>query len=228
MQIVSRLLLLLVALPCSVHAHRLDEYLQAALIEIKPEEIAVQLNLTPGVDVASPVIWMIDRDRDGKVSTAEGNAYAKALMRQLAMRMDDRPLKIELKGAQFDPINELKDGMGIIRIDLSARPGTLRAGHHVLSFDNHHLSNMSVYLVNALLPRNPGIQIVKQERNENQSIGRIYFSAATPSGEDRAARAPMVATAFVFLVFVLSVILVRKHGMSVTLPNDNQVPPKSK
>ena len=211
MQIVSRLLPLLLALPCPVHAHRLDEYLQAALIEIKSEEITVELNLTPGVDVASPVIWMLDRDRDGNISPAEGDAYARALMRQLAMRMDNRPLKIELRGTHFDPINELKDGTGNIRIDLSARPGTLPVGHHVLSFDNRHLSNMSVYLVNALLPRSPGIQVLRQERNENQSIGRIYFSAATPSGEDRAARAPMFVAAFVVLVFAFTVVLQRNH-----------------
>ncbi len=45
------LLLALVALPSTADAHRLDEYLQATLVDIEPGVLRLRINLTPGVDI---------------------------------------------------------------------------------------------------------------------------------------------------------------------------------
>src|ERR1041385_4307254 len=70
------LVLLCLASPCSVFAHRLDECLQATLVVIEPDRIRLQMNFTPGVAVAEQVLAQIDTDHDGTISTKEiGRAH---------------------------------------------------------------------------------------------------------------------------------------------------------
>jgi hypothetical protein len=161
-----------------LEAHRLDEYLQAALIDIKSGEASVQLYLTPGVEVAEDVLRLIDTDRDGRISAGEESAYAKEVLKQLAVQLDDDPVKLVLLRTAFDPIPALKNGTGNIVLEMRGFIKLASAGRHILSFENRHQPKMSVYLVNAVLPKDPAIQILKQERNENQSAGRISFSFA--------------------------------------------------
>src|SRR5207247_2232545 len=93
-------------------AHRLDEYLQAALIEIGPAQITLKLNLAPSVEIAEAVLQSIDRDRDDHISEEEGAAYFASLVKELVMRIDDRPLQLELLRTEMDSISELKEGTG--------------------------------------------------------------------------------------------------------------------
>ena len=92
---VVSLLLALLAFPSAVFAHRLDEYLQATLVAIEPGDVRLQINLTPGVEVAEQVLAQIDRDRDGAISRNEAAAYAELLKRDLTF--GDGRAKIELK-----------------------------------------------------------------------------------------------------------------------------------
>jgi hypothetical protein len=165
----------------SARAHRLDECLQAALIEIKADEARVQVNLSPGVQVADAFVWNIDRNHDGKISAAEGKDYAKKFVAKLRLSLDERPLTLEFIEADCDSVAELKSGAGNIHVEMRARLARMDAGEHVLSFENHHQSDLSVYLFNAILPKTDAIRISKQERNDNQSTGRIYFSVKDSS-----------------------------------------------
>src|SRR5690348_9557215 len=67
----------------TVSAHRRDEYLQAARLDIASDRIEVQLDLTPGIALADRVVWEIDGDHDGVVSDAEARAYANAVEQHL-------------------------------------------------------------------------------------------------------------------------------------------------
>ncbi len=48
-----------------VSAHRLDEYLQAARIDLQRDGVRIALDLTPGSAVADALIAAVDRDHDG-------------------------------------------------------------------------------------------------------------------------------------------------------------------
>ena len=50
------LLLALFSFPTAAFAHRDDQYLQATLVIIEPDEVRLQINLTPGIAVAEQVI----------------------------------------------------------------------------------------------------------------------------------------------------------------------------
>ena len=64
-------------------------------------------------------------------------------------------------------IDEMRHGMGTIR--LRAVGGVeVRAGRHRLDVVNAHRRDTSVYLVNALVPDDSGIDIVSQSRDAHQ------------------------------------------------------------
>jgi hypothetical protein len=170
------LLIALLAVPSAVFAHRDDQYLQATLVAIEPSGVRLQINLTPGIAVAEQVIAQIDRDRDGEISKQEATVCAEALRRDLTLRIDGRKLELRLTGSEFVPPEELRTGSGIIQMELSSTFGALVAGSHRLTLENRHLTAISVYLINAVQPRLATIQITRQKRNDNQSVGEIEFT----------------------------------------------------
>ena len=170
------LLLALLSLPSDAFAHRDDEYLQATLVVIEPREVRLQINLTPGIAVAEQVIALLDRNRDGVISTKEAAAYTELLKRDLTVRLDGRNSELNLTASEFVSPAELRTGSGIIQIEFSASFGPLAAGSHSLTLENRHLTRISVYLINASQPRFATIQITRQKRNDTQSAGEIGFT----------------------------------------------------
>lgn len=164
------------ALPSTSEAHRLDEYLQATLVSVEPGEVRLKINLTPGVAVADQVIQLIDRDRDGLISTNEATAYAKVLMRELFLRLDQRKVELKLISSNFPTPTELRTGSGIIQIEFYATAGSLPSGAHKLILENRHLRGLSVYLFNAAQPGSGSVHITRQKRNNSQSLGEIEFT----------------------------------------------------
>jgi hypothetical protein len=162
--------------PSAAFAHRLDEYLQATLVAIEPGDIRLQMNLTPGVQVADQVLARMDSDHDGAISPKEAAAYAESLKRDLVVRLDRRTLELKLTALNLPEPGALREGVGIIQLEFSVASGALRAGAHSLSIENQHLPGVSVYLLNAAKPKADSIEITGQKRNENQSAGEIGFT----------------------------------------------------
>ena len=179
-RITRHLLWLLLALPSAGLAHQLDEYIQSTLVAIEPGEIRLQMNLTPGVEVASNVLTLIDRDHNGLISTNEAVAYAEAVQRDLIVRLDQHTVGLKLNASNFPAMNELRTGWGIIQIEFSVTPGSFAIGAHKLTFENRHLPAVSAYLVNAARPKSDLIQITGQKRNETQSSGEVDFNLSAP------------------------------------------------
>jgi hypothetical protein len=169
------LLLGLTATHSTVLAHRLDEYLQATLVNIEAGEIRLQINFTPGVAVAEQVLAVIDRDHNGVISTNEAAAYAELVKHDLSARLDQHKLVLKLASANFAVPAELRTGWGIIQIEFSSTIAPLKPGAHRLAVKNKHLPKLSVYLFNAAPPSSRTVQIIRQKRNENQSTGEIEF-----------------------------------------------------
>lgn len=170
------LLFALLVFPYAVSAHRLDEYLQATLVAIEPRDVRLQINLTPGVAVADQILGLMDRDRDGLISTKEEAAYAELLKRDLVVKLDQRNVELKLIASSFPAPAELRAGEGIIRLEFSTTGGPVTAGVHQLTLENRHLPAVSVYLINAALPRSGSVQVIQQKRNADQSVGEIKFT----------------------------------------------------
>jgi hypothetical protein len=155
-------------------AHRLDEYLQAALISVEKDRVELSMRLVPGVAVSSWVLAGIDTNGDGVISRAEQQAYAERVLGDLSLTAEGNRLRPRLVSVHFPAVEEMKEGLGEIRIELSA---DLPQGgpNRRLVLQNAHQYRIAAYLMNCLVPRDPDIRIVAQTRNEQQSIYRVDY-----------------------------------------------------
>jgi hypothetical protein len=185
-------------------AHRLDEYLHAARIDLQPDGIVIEMDLTPGAAVADSVIATIDADRDGDVSDAEQRAYAEQVVRALRITVDDgQPLALRVMAVRFPPVESFRRGEGTIELHAAAAHGDLATGAHQLYFRNEHTGSQSVYLANALIPRSSRVAVTAQRRDGRQQELTIDYAVSPRSGAVTAARLIALASAAALLLFAL-------------------------
>lgn len=163
-------------------AHRLDEYLQATLVEVEKDRVRAEVTLTPGVAVSEFVIHMIDTDADGAICTAEGKAYAARVLEDLTLTVDGGRLSLQVTSVQFPPLSEIKEGRGEIQLNVTADLPRGRRDRKLVLV-NHHQSRIAAYEVNCLLPRDPRVRIGAQKRNYSQSVYELdYEETDEPRG----------------------------------------------
>jgi hypothetical protein len=178
-------ILLFVGTPAS--AHRLDEYLQATTISVEKDRVQAQIRLTPGVAVFPIVLANIDTDADGVISEAEQRAYAERVLGDLSLTIDGDRLRLRLVSLKFAKIEEMKEGLGEIQLEFDADVPS-GGPNRSLTFENQHQSRIAAYLVNCLVPRDPGIRITAQNRNYQQSFYQLdYMQAKVRSGPQSSA-----------------------------------------
>jgi len=184
-------------------AHRLDEYLQATRLSVDIERVDLEIDLTAGVALASTVFAWIDTNRDGEISDAEGEMYARQMLGSVVLKVDGRPVPITLVETSFPHFRDMNLGVGTIRLRATARIPAARAGRHQISFLNTHRSESSVYLVNALVPANPRIRLADQRRDIAQHGLMLDYAvtadAPSPSARSFALLAGLVMAGWLFL-----------------------------
>jgi hypothetical protein len=166
------------ALQASAFAHEVDEYVQAALLSLERDRIDVQLRLVPGAEVFSQVFASIDANGDGVVSEAERQAYARAVVRDLAFTLNGERVTPEIGSIVFPPADLMKEGLGEIQLALRV-PVASSTPHQTLVLENHHQHAISAYLVNCLKPRDISLHIVSQRRSADQSRYELAYDIAT-------------------------------------------------
>jgi hypothetical protein len=164
-------------LGASASAHRLDEYLQAAMFSVEKDRVQVGMRLTPGIAVSSFLLSGIDTNADGVISETEQRAYAERVLRDVSLTMDGEILRPKLISVEFPAIEEMKEGLGEIRIEFSADLPRGGPNRRVI-FENRHQRRIAAYLVNCLVPSDPDIRIVAQYRNATQSFYQLDYAQA--------------------------------------------------
>jgi hypothetical protein len=187
----------------SAGAHRVDEYLQATRLSIGIDRVDLEMDLTAGIALASEVFGWMDTNRDGEISSAEGEAYARQVLRSVVLKAYVRPMVITLVETSVPEFREMNLGVGTIRLRATARIPISAAGHHQVSFLNADKPESSVYLVNALVPENPRIQITDQRRDVAQHGLMLDYAvvadSTTPSSRTFALFAGLVMAGCLFL-----------------------------
>jgi len=158
-----------VLLGASIEAHRLDEYLQAARVDLDSTRVEVRLALTPGVDVADAIVREIDVDRDGVLSQREQAAYVTRVLEAVHLDVDGHTARLHPTSSRFPAAADLKGGEGTITIRADAGIPPLRPGTHRVYVRNAYHAEIGAYLSNALVPRTKQIAVKAQQRNANQS-----------------------------------------------------------
>jgi len=175
---------LVLVLQASSSAHRRDEYLQAARVALLPDRVTIQLDLTPGIDVADAIVRLVDRDGDGTLSAGEQRRYADDVVGALDARVDEDRLALQLSGSSFPSIAAMRAGEGTIQLLASAAHRRLTGGAHQFFLENPHQPQRSVYLANALVPATSLLAVLDQRRDERQTQVtidyRVRADAAVP------------------------------------------------
>lgn len=150
--------------------------------------MTASMRLIPGVLVAPSVISTIDTNRDGVFSKEETNAYAKRVLQDLSISIDGKRLKAQLDASTFPDASQLRDGLGEIAIlyHVDLPPSNDASRHFILA--NHHLNFGSVYLVNVEVPQVPGLSIVGQRRNSQQSLYELDYLQSGSVGSSSSSR----------------------------------------
>jgi hypothetical protein len=187
-------------------AHRLDEYLQATRLGIDIGRVDVEMDLTPGVSVASNVFGWIDTNGDGRISQAEGEAYARAVFRSAVLKADGAPMPVKFEEASFPTLEEMSRGVGAIRLRAFAAIPRAAPGRHQISFLNMHRPQGSVYLVNVLVPQNRRLQIGEQRRDVAQHWLDLDYTVSGDAPQDRKLT--------MFLGLAMALCLLLRYGIS--------------
>lgn len=186
MRAFALLILALLSMAGPASAHRLDEYLQATTITLGKDRIVLLLRLTPGVAVAPRVLTEI-RDQ---------GAYAARIAGDLSLAIDGKIAQPRLVSSVFPAGEDLMKGAGeiVFAFEADMPPG---GSSHRLTFENHEDSDIAVYLVNCLMPRDPDIRIIGQERSYDQSVYTLDFALdGAPAVVREPGDWPLVATFF--------------------------------
>jgi hypothetical protein len=159
-------------------AHRLDEYLQAARVEIAADAVSIDLDLTPGANIAQQIAGWIDTDRDGRVSADETAAYGRQVLESLDVALDGTAVALQLTEFRAPDPAEMSLGVGPFSLRAAATIQGTAAGRHQLTFVNRHHPEWSLYAANALVPGDRRVQILAQHRPRDQRALTIDYDVA--------------------------------------------------
>jgi nickel/cobalt transporter (NicO) family protein len=169
----------LLALPAPCLAHRLDEYLQATRIALARDHIDIEIDVTPGALIAGDITSRLDLDADGHISPLEAEAYGQAVLRDLQFNLDGVPVLLTLTRVEVPSIGEMSEGVGTIQILAIGRIPRIAPGRRSVVFVNNHHPDGSVYLANALVSADAGIEVVAQTRDVRQRQIRVDYEIRT-------------------------------------------------
>lgn len=183
-----------------VSAHRREDYLQAARIDIEPDSILITLDVMPGIAVAESFLSALDHDGDGALSGDEQRGYAGRVVSALEVAIDERPLQPRLVSWSLPEPSAFRRGEGTIRLRIHATLPSVSAGPHRLFFKNAHMADHSEYLANALVPESARVTVTAQRRDRDQSELTIEYTVQSDAtGAELAWALGSLAAAFVMV-----------------------------
>ncbi len=173
----KRVFALLIVSLCGVAlAHPRNELVQAAYLQLQPEGVALELDLTAGDLVAGALLVAMDANRDGQLSQAEVEAYAVRVVRQLRLTVDGQNVPLEVAGITAPSTKALLAGGGVLQLKVQGYVAE-RPGAHALEFVNAHAPVKSAYLANAFVS-SERFQMNRQTRSDDQSQYRLEYALA--------------------------------------------------
>lgn len=166
---------LLVLVPTGASAHTLDEYFQASRLSLTRTDVGVDVDLTPGVQIAASIIALIDRDQNGVITPVEAADYGTRVLADIVVELHGKPVALTLTRVEVPPVGEMRDGMGTIRLRAAGAHRARLGRISVLRFRNDHAPGTSVYAVNAMLPADRALSVSRQERDVQQRSVKVVY-----------------------------------------------------
>ncbi|GIK41034.1 MAG: hypothetical protein BroJett011_48670 [Chloroflexota bacterium] len=162
--------------PQASAAHPLDEFYQVTYVTIAANRITLRIEQYTGVLIAPQILKLVDTDQDDFISTAESQAYVNLFLKDITFEIDNQPTPLTPAGLDFSTPLDLRAGVGVIRINLSADLPLDHRGSHQFYYKNNFLPDISVYLVNAISDAPGRVNITNHEQDVFQSSLRLKYS----------------------------------------------------
>lgn len=159
-----------------------------------PTNVIVELDLSPGVLVLPQVLPALDPSGDRRITDAEGQAYVKAVLSNLTLRVDGQPAALTVTKIDMPPYLNIQAGYGTIRVFTSAALASGMTGSHQISFANAYAFTGSAYQVNAFVDAGVAVTLGAQNRSANQQRMTMDYaidgSMSTATGSAAAVKTP--------------------------------------
>ena len=148
---------LLAALLGMAQAHPVDEVVQGAYLTLAPGTVQLELDITPGSQVADTVLKGLDSNSDSKITDAEAKGYARKVLAQSTLKLGGAAVAWTLDKVEVPPYADLKTGNAILKIyALAQRPDS--AGAQTLSYQNRYQPARSQCIANVFMQPAAGWQ----------------------------------------------------------------------
>ncbi|KUL28758.1 hypothetical protein ADL15_30900 [Actinoplanes awajinensis subsp. mycoplanecinus] len=171
--VVTVLLLLLPVSPA--WAHPLDVSRQTSYVTVAPDAVTVEVDLAAGVLVAADFIADLDRDHNKLFSTDEGLAYARRVVAELSLRVDDTPVPLALTDVELPTYLQSQAGYGVLHLTATG-PLIPAAGDHTLFYRDDFTPAKPQYQVAVLAPKQAPVTIGEQRHDEAQQQVSATFT----------------------------------------------------
>jgi hypothetical protein len=168
------ILISLVLISSVAFAHPTDECLQAAYLKLGPNSLELELDLTPGEQVAPQMLKLIDQNKNGLLDQPEVQRYAESVLEDLSLNVDDQPQTFTLEPVVPPPTDTFLAGGGTIKVNAHANP-TDDPGSHTLGFRNTHAPVKSGYLANIFV-QSGEVTILEQKRDAKQQDFQVQYN----------------------------------------------------
>ncbi|MEZ4684091.1 MAG: hypothetical protein R2932_58770 [Caldilineaceae bacterium] len=178
------LLFTLLAAPKVALAHPADVYLQATYLTVQPNQIVVELKLSPAVLTVSQLLDELDPDMDEQIPDTAWQTYIGNVVQNLTLHVDGTALPLTVTAVETPVYLNLQAGYGEVRIEMSALlpkvPTDLTTGTHQITYRNDFAPTGVAYQVNAFVEQgaDDGVAITlgKQNRDERQQSMTVDYT----------------------------------------------------
>ena len=175
--------------PPAALAHPIDEFYEVTYINVAPQRVTLKIELYPGVLVAPQLLAMLDPNQDDLITPAEAQAYVARFMSDLTFKVDGQARPLQAANLDFPEVLAIRAGQAIIRFDLSANLPAGFKGNHRLFYQNNHLPEVGVYVVNTLAETPEQVQFTAQDRDVLQTSLQLDYTVS-PAGAIEAGPTP--------------------------------------
>lgn len=123
--------------PMTAQAHPVDEVVQNSYLTLRPNQIALQLDISPGVAVAGRVLRSLDANGDRRISDSESRAFGSLVLRSSSLTLDGKPAAWRLESVAAPALDNIRQGGDTIKIHAVADRAET-AGPHSFDYLNRY------------------------------------------------------------------------------------------
>lgn len=168
-------------LPFAAEAHPVDSVAQVAYLTLGPGVIQIELDVTPGREVAKAVLAGLDANGDGIIAKDEARAFGQMVLDQTQLRVDGTAVR----WSRFD-VGVPDDALlasGNATISIVGMVATQdSAAAHSLTFRNDYAPAKSLWTANVFLQDDDlwRYEITAQKHDNDGRTLSVQYTTAHP------------------------------------------------